>query len=159
MMHHISFFFLCYNMCHQRTQSCLVRFYASYEIAEILNYENRRVRIITILLKEKSIWWKDIGLPTENDKWRSKLWTQMLSRCHLQCSPQSAGWQKPRRGRVKCNIDASFSTSMNRCGIGISIRDKEGQLVCAKTLWFSLMCSVDVGEALGLYHAMWWANE
>jgi len=60
---------------------------------------------------------------------------------------------------VKCNIDASFSTSMNRCGIGISIRDKEGQLVCAKTLWFSLMCSVDVGEALGLYHAMWWANE
>jgi ribonuclease HI len=48
---------------------------------------------------------------------------------------------------------------MNRCGIGICIRDEEGQLVCAKTLCFSPMCSVDVGEALGLYHAMWWVNE
>jgi len=68
-------------------------------------------------------------------------------------------WQKPRRGRVKCNVDASFSTSMNRCGIGICIRDEEGKFVRAKTLWFSPMCLVDVGEALGLYHAMRWVNE
>jgi len=68
-------------------------------------------------------------------------------------------WQKTRRGRVKCNVDASFSTSMNRCGIGICIRDEEGQFVRAKTLWFSPMCLVDVGEALGLYHAMRWVNE
>jgi ribonuclease HI len=68
-------------------------------------------------------------------------------------------WQKPRRGRMKCNVDASFSASRNRFGIGMCIRDDEGQFVLAKTMWFTLMCSVDEGEALGLYHAMRWISD
>jgi len=30
-------------------------------------------------------------------------------------------WQKPARGRYKCNIDASFSSSLNRVGLGMCI--------------------------------------
>jgi hypothetical protein len=60
---------------------------------------------------------------------------------------------------MKCNVDASFSASQNRFGIGMCIRDEEGQFVLAKTMWFAPMCSVDEGEALGLYHAMRWIND
>lgn len=67
-------------------------------------------------------------------------------------------WQKPRRRRMKCNVDASFSASRNRFGIGCT-RDDEGQFVLAKTMWFALMCSVDEGDALGLYHAMRWISD
>jgi len=62
-------------------------------------------------------------------------------------------------GKLKCNVDVSFSTSLNRVGISMCIRDVEGCYVLSKTLWLSLLCSVEVGEALGLYHAMKWNHE
>jgi len=68
-------------------------------------------------------------------------------------------WQKPRRGRLKCNIDASFSMTENKLGIGICIRNEEGRFIRAKTMWFSPVCSVDVGEALGLFYAIRWVHE
>jgi len=67
--------------------------------------------------------------------------------------------RKPRSGRFKFNVDASFSTSSNKVGIGMCIRDSEGNHVRSKTMWFSPLCLVDIGEALGLYHATWWINE
>lgn len=39
------------------------------------------------------------------------------------------------------------------------IRDVEGCYVLSKTLWLTLLCYVEVGEALGLYQAMKWINE
>ncbi|MCI53903.1 cytochrome P450, partial [Trifolium medium] len=41
-------------------------------------------------------------------------------------------WKKPNNGRVKCNIDASFSSNLNRVGIGICICDEYGVYVMAK---------------------------
>ncbi|XP_039682833.1 uncharacterized protein [Medicago truncatula] len=73
--------------------------------------------------------------------------------------PGVCRWQRPARGRFKCNIDASFSTSTNKVGLGMCIRDEEGRFVLAKTMWFSLVCSVDIGEALGLYHAVRWVHD
>ncbi|PNX55292.1 hypothetical protein L195_g048919, partial [Trifolium pratense] len=34
-------------------------------------------------------------------------------------------WEKPTQGRYKCNIDTSFTTQLNRVGIGMCIRDDE----------------------------------
>nr|ABD28710.1 Polynucleotidyl transferase, Ribonuclease H fold [Medicago truncatula] len=68
-------------------------------------------------------------------------------------------WRKPKSGRLKCNVDASFSTSSNKVGIGMCIRDSEGNHVRSKTMWFSPLCPVNIGEALGLYHATRWINE
>lgn len=39
------------------------------------------------------------------------------------------------------------------------IRNSEGNHVRSKTMWFSPLCPVDIGEALGLYHAIRWINE
>jgi len=68
-------------------------------------------------------------------------------------------WQRPPRGRFKCNVDAGFSTIMNRTGIGICIRGDDGAFVLAKTITFEVVHSVHVGEALGLYHAMEWLSD
>ncbi|XP_039682810.1 uncharacterized protein [Medicago truncatula] len=68
-------------------------------------------------------------------------------------------WQKPRRGRLKCNVDASFSMTENKLDIGMCIRNEEGRFIRAKTMWFFPVCSVDVGEALGLFYAIQWVHE
>jgi hypothetical protein len=56
-------------------------------------------------------------------------------------------WIKPQQGRLKCNVDASFSEALNRVGIGLCIRDADGNFIKAKTLWSSPMCLPEVGEA------------
>jgi len=65
--------------------------------------------------------------------------------------------RKPDHGRLKCNIDASFFNASNKVGIYIYIRDKEGQR--SKTMWFTPLCSVDTGKALGFHHAIRWRHE
>jgi len=53
-------------------------------------------------------------------------------------------------------MDASFSSSLDRVGIDICISYEKDCLVLAQTLWFSPFCSVEVGEAMGLYSALVW---
>ncbi|KAK2399142.1 hypothetical protein QL285_049000 [Trifolium repens] len=50
---------------------------------------------------------------------------------------QHINWEKPSRGRYKCNIDASFSPTRNKVGICMCIRDDHGRYVAAKTEWLS----------------------
>jgi hypothetical protein len=66
----------------------------------------------------------------------------------------SVSWQRPSRDRFKCNVDAGFSTSKNRTGIDICVRDDDGAYVLAKTVSFDVVHPVRVGEALCLYHAL-----
>jgi hypothetical protein len=60
-------------------------------------------------------------------------------------------WEKPAIGCYKCNIDASFSSSMNKVVIGMCVRDDAGDFVLAKTLWLSPLCDIDLGETVGLH--------
>jgi len=68
-------------------------------------------------------------------------------------------WIKPAEGRFKCNIDASISQLSNRVGIWVCIRDDTGTFVLAKTEWFTLVCEVHVGEALGLLSTLEWVHQ
>ncbi|MCH93703.1 cytochrome P450, partial [Trifolium medium] len=61
--------------------------------------------------------------------------------------------------RLKCNVDASFSSSRNKVGIGVCIRDDQGRFVLAKTEWYSPLLDVDVGESMGLLSAVTWVKE
>ena len=74
-------------------------------------------------------------------------------------SSSNVRWQRPQRGRLKCNVDASFSETMNRTGIGICIRDDEGTFVLARTVCMPSLMPIPVGEALGLYHALEWVSD
>jgi len=42
-------------------------------------------------------------------------------------------WKKLALGRYKYNIDASFSTSLNKVGLGMCLRDDDGAFVIART--------------------------
>lgn len=64
-------------------------------------------------------------------------------------------WQPPEHGRMNCNVDAAFSSQRNKTGVGICIRDEDGVFVLARTVTFGVY-PVDIGEALGIYHALQW---
>ena len=65
-------------------------------------------------------------------------------------------WSKPAYGRYRCNIDASFSSSMSMVGTRICLRDDRGEFVSAKTYHFSPLCDVIVGEAVGFHTTLKW---
>jgi len=67
--------------------------------------------------------------------------------------------QPPEHGRMKCNIDAAFSSHRNKTSISICIRDEGGVFVLARTISFFGVYPVDIGEAMGLYHALQWASD
>ncbi|AES60413.1 hypothetical protein MTR_1g045340 [Medicago truncatula] len=67
--------------------------------------------------------------------------------------------QKPGTGRLKCNVDAEFSRSLNVIGVYMFIRDEAGQFVAAKTLRSSPICESGIGEALGLSYTIQWVHE
>lgn len=68
-------------------------------------------------------------------------------------------WQPPGVGRYKCNIDAAFSSHVNRTGIGMCVRDAEGTFVLAKAFTYPCIVPVAVGEALGLHSALQWLSD
>jgi len=74
-------------------------------------------------------------------------------------SPNVRKWQPPMPGRYKCNIDAAFSSSLNRTGIGICVHDSDGTFVLAKVVSLPCLVSVDVGEAFGLHSALQWLSD
>jgi ribonuclease HI len=90
--------------------------------------------------------------------WRNAQNYQSLANI-TQSAPQQTKWSKPSIGRYKCNIDASFSHSTNKVGIGICIRDEHGQFVAARTEWMEPILDVEVGEAMGLLSALIWVVE
>jgi len=73
--------------------------------------------------------------------------------------PQQIKWQPPASGRLKCNVDTAFSIPYNRTGVGICLRDDEGTFVLAKTVNFEGVYSLEVREALGLFHAIQWLSD
>jgi len=67
-------------------------------------------------------------------------------------------WKAPAQGRMKCNIDAAFSDFVIE-PVSVCLRDEGGVFVMAKTISFVGVYSVDIGEALGLYHALQWVSD
>jgi len=79
---------------------------------------------------------------------------------HLQhFSVASMHRQWPSCGCYKCNVDAGFLVRKNITDIGICVRDDDSAFVLAKTISFDVVHSVDVGEALGLYHVLEWPSD
>jgi len=89
---------------------------------------------------------------------RSSSSTQSITPQVQRLRQEEDAWKKPTPGRYKCNIDASFSTSLSRVGLGMCLRDDDGAFVLARTEWFAPLCDIDVGEAVGLHTALDWLS-
>jgi hypothetical protein len=61
---------------------------------------------------------------------------------NTRASPTGCGeqvqWNKTSVSRYKCNMDASFSHSLNKVDIQICIRDEEGRFVLRSPKWKGL---------------------
>jgi len=55
-------------------------------------------------------------------------------------------WQPPEHGRMKCNVDAAFSSHHYKTEIGICIHDEGGVFVLARTISFIGVYPVDIGK-------------
>ncbi|RHN44999.1 hypothetical protein MtrunA17_Chr7g0225511 [Medicago truncatula] len=69
---------------------------------------------------------------------------------------EEEAWKKSANGRYKCNIDASFSTSLNRVRLGMCLRDDSGDFALAKKDWFDSLCDIDVVEVVGIRTTLEW---
>jgi hypothetical protein len=82
--------------------------------------------------------------------------------CNTSCAqPRQEGnvkWIKLVEGKFKCSIDASFSKLSIRVGIRVCIGDDTSTFVLAKTEWFTPICELHVGEALGLLSVLEWVH-
>jgi len=92
------------------------------------------------------------------EDWKSAKLVQETSP-NRQQQDRRVKWVKPSVGRFKCNIDASFSESLNMVGIGMCIRDENDIFVLAKQEYFSPICEVHIEEALRLLSALDWVHE
>lgn len=77
----------------------------------------------------------------------------------LSTAGRDVHWQKPAPGRLKFNIDASFLQSIIHICIGICKRDDGGAFFLAKTMNFSPLCYVPIGEDLCLFNAIKWLSD
>jgi len=59
-------------------------------------------------------------------------------------------WQPPVKGYLKCNLDAALFGDQQCFGIGICIRNAQGQFIKVLTKWFKCYPSPLEAEALRL---------
>lgn len=59
-------------------------------------------------------------------------------------------WQKPKRGSIKINVDASFSVEQIMGGTGAVARDGHGEFVVATSWFIPHVPSVEMAEILAI---------
>ncbi|KAH1217237.1 hypothetical protein GmHk_13G037935 [Glycine max] len=72
---------------------------------------------------------------------------------------QTTSWLKPPTGSLKLSIDAMLFKEFNKFGVGIFIRGDQGTFVSVKTLLLDGIPEPGEAKAIGLLHALIWAQE
>ncbi|XP_074356170.1 uncharacterized protein LOC141695861 [Apium graveolens] len=92
-------------------------------------------------------------------------WTTAQSRFFtVPLQPQVEGdgapiWVKPQMNEVKISVDAAVFKEPEGVGFRIVIRDSDGLLVAAKTLFNSQLVAPLMAEALGIKEALSWCDQ
>jgi hypothetical protein len=60
----------------------------------------------------------------------------------------------PGEGDIKCNLDAALFEEQQRFGVGMCVRDSQGNFMKAGTLWYDGLLSPTEAEALGLRYRL-----
>ncbi|KAK6164619.1 hypothetical protein DH2020_001483 [Rehmannia glutinosa] len=71
---------------------------------------------------------------------------------------QGQFWRKPIFPFMKCNVDAALNHNSNYTGIGMILRDDQGDFVVARTMWFPGLFTVREAEAMGVREALSWIH-
>lgn len=75
----------------------------------------------------------------------------LISRCD--------NWHKPPMDTLKVNVDAALFEDSIEMGLGMVLRDGNGQFLAARTIMVPGLLSVDIGEAMGFMEALSWIKE
>ncbi|XP_057796787.1 uncharacterized protein LOC131012797 [Salvia miltiorrhiza] len=69
------------------------------------------------------------------------------------------GWHGLPSGWFCCNVDAAFFRESNTCGLGMAIRDHNGNFIAGKSIKIVGSWSVEEGEMMGIKEALSWLKE
>ena len=77
---------------------------------------------------------------------------EYLELCNLGAVPRGLAaqvrWCRPPEGVYKVNFDASLFENVGYAGIGVAIRDSEGEIIAALSQQIPLPFSVEMAEAM-----------
>jgi hypothetical protein len=123
-------------------QQCIfaVTCWSIWRSRNVTIWENTRERVANIVQRGKCLL----------EEWRAVRIGPVQRENPPQPTVNRHPWQRPPRGFVKCNVDASFSKPLNKVGIGMCLRDEFGMYMGAKTMWFQPLMDVRIGEVVGL---------
>ncbi|XP_075665304.1 uncharacterized protein LOC142634963 [Castanea sativa] len=76
-----------------------------------------------------------------------------------QSHPISVRWSPPPVGRIKVNFDGALFKDIGKAGIGVIIRDSNGQALASMSEQASLPFSPDIAEAMAAARAVSFAQE
>lgn len=68
-------------------------------------------------------------------------------------------WSRPPKGVFKVNFDAALFENIGSAGIGVAIRDIEGEIITTLSQRIPLPFSVDMAEAMAACRALLFAQE
>ncbi|KAK6144752.1 hypothetical protein DH2020_021572 [Rehmannia glutinosa] len=83
----------------------------------------------------------------ELDHWMAAKFCAIMSR-----------WKKPDFPYMKCNVDAAISQQRKLRGIGMILRNDQGDFVVARTIYFPGIYAVREAEAIGVREALSWIH-
>lgn len=136
---------------HEKTASCMT-LWSIWQSRNDRVWENKNMDAMSIV-------WTGNKLFSE---WNAARVVTNLpySSTHQPDSPHDVvKWRKPQLGWVKCKVDASFSLSANKVSVGMCLLDDRGNFLRAKTLWYTPITNVLIGEMISLLAAISWVRE
>ena len=87
---------------------------------------------------------------TQSVKWTCDVAPDLATTGKEQAKKQAKQMVKlspPPHGRLRINVDASYSVSLHHGGTGVGLRDHTGKLLRAQALWYESAASALVMEA------------
>ncbi|KAL8458399.1 hypothetical protein ACS0TY_036060 [Phlomoides rotata] len=72
---------------------------------------------------------------------------------------QCLTWHKPMSSKRELNMDATFFHDTQQTGVGMILRDEQGEFITMRTVVKEGCATVDIGEALGFYEVLSWLKD
>ncbi|KAK6116072.1 hypothetical protein DH2020_008341 [Rehmannia glutinosa] len=71
----------------------------------------------------------------------------------------SQRWKKPNFPYMKCNVDAAICQQRKLTGIGVVLRNDQGEFIVARTIYFPGIYAIREAEAISVREALSWLHD
>ncbi|KAL8091980.1 hypothetical protein AgCh_034313 [Apium graveolens] len=101
----------------------------------------------------------------DNAKQYLEQWRYAQRKVSYSMFPQSVegdgevSWVKPQESEIKVYVDAALFEEFNASGIGLVVRDSEGEMIMAKTICIKETLDPEMAEVIAIKEALSWTEK